>query len=86
MGCAIWSSTSSIEVKRRARRTKTDRLDLDGLLRLLARYLGGERHAWSVVHVPSAAAEDARQLDRELETVIQDRTRVVNRIRGLLAT
>jgi hypothetical protein len=76
--------SSSIEVKRRARRTKTDRLDLDGLLRLLARYLGGERHAWSVVHVPSAAAEDARQLDRELETVIQDRTRVsikVDRVR-----
>jgi transposase len=77
---------SSIEVKRRARRTKTDRLDLDGLLRLLARYLAGERHAWSVVHVPSAAAEDARQLHRELETAIQDRTRVVNRIRGVLAT
>jgi transposase len=78
--------SSSIEVKRRARRTKTDRLDLDGLLRLLARYLAGERRAWSVVHVPSAAAEDARQLHRELETAIQDRTRVVNRIRGLLAT
>jgi transposase len=78
--------SSSIEVKRRARRTKTDRIDLDGLLRLLGRYLAGERHAWSVVHVPSAAAEDARQLSRELETAIQDRTRVVNRIRGLLAT
>jgi transposase len=37
--------SSSIELKRRARRTKTDRLDLDGLLRLLARYLAGERHA-----------------------------------------
>jgi transposase len=78
--------SSSIEVNRRARRTKTDRVDLDGLLRLLARYLAGERHAWSVVHVPSVTAEDARHLERELETVKQDRTRIVNRIRGLLAT
>jgi transposase len=78
--------SSSIEVNRRARRTKTDRVDLDGLLRLLARYLGGERHAWSVVHVPSVTAEDARHMERELETVKQDRTRIVNRVRGLLAT
>src|ERR1700730_12496404 len=78
--------SSSIEVKRRARRTKTDRVDLDGLLRLLARYLVGERHAWSVVHVPSVTAEDTRHLERELETVKQDRTRIVNRVRGLLAT
>jgi hypothetical protein len=78
--------SSSIEVKRRARRTKTDRVDLDGLLRLLARYLAGERHAWSVVHVPSVTAEDTRHVERELETVKQDRTRIVNRVRGLLAT
>jgi hypothetical protein len=61
-----------------------DRVDLDGLLRLLSPYLSGE-HAWSVVHVPSVAAEDAWQLERELETVKQDRTRIVNRLRGLLA-
>src|ERR1700681_350077 len=78
--------SSSIEVKRRARRTKTDRVDLDGLLRLLARHLAGERHAWSVVHVPSVTAEDTRHVERELETVKQDRTRIVNRVRGLLAT
>jgi transposase len=78
--------SSSIEVKRRARRTKTDRVDLDGLLRLLARYLAGERDAWSVVHVPSVTAEDTRHVERELETVKQDRTRIVNRVRGLLAT
>src|SRR5260221_5774377 len=78
--------SSSIEVKRRVRRTKTDRVDLDGLLRLFARYLAGERQAWSVVHVPSVTAEDTRHLERELETVKQDRTRIVNRMRGLLAT
>jgi transposase len=77
---------SSIEVPRRRRRVKTDRVDLSGLLRLLERQLRGEAKVWSVVRVPSAAAEDARQLERELEAVIADRTRVRNRIRGLLAT
>ena len=78
--------SSSIEVKRRRRRRKTDRLDLDSLLRLLMRFWGGERNVWSVVRVPSPEAEDARQLHRELRTLTQDRTRVTNRIRALLAT
>jgi transposase len=39
--------SSSIEVKRRKRRRKTDRLDLAALLRLLMRYWGGERNVWS---------------------------------------
>jgi transposase len=47
---------------------------------------GGERRAWSVVHVPAPAAEDERQLSRELESVQRDHTRVRNRIHGLLAT
>ena len=37
--------SSSIEVPRRARRAKTDKLDLAGLLRLLARYETGDRAA-----------------------------------------
>ena len=78
--------SSSIEVNRRARRAKTDRLDAGKLLQLLMRWAGGERRAWSVVHVPSAEAEDARQLTREIEAVGVDRTRVRNRIQGLLAT
>src|ERR1700680_941220 len=61
--------SSSIEVKQRARRTKIDRVYREGLLRLLARYLAGERHAWSVGHVPSVTAQDTRHLERELETV-----------------
>lgn len=77
---------SSIEVKRRRRKRKTDRLDLRSLLRLLIRYWGGEREVWSVVHVPSPEAEDARHLHRELMTLKRDRTRVTNRIKGLLAT
>lgn len=78
--------SASIEVSRRKRRTKTDALDATALLRLLARAVGGERHLWRVVRVPSVAAEDARQLERELEATQADRTRVVNRVRSLLAT
>lgn len=76
---------SSIEVNRRARRRKTDRLDLKALLRLLIRYRGGERDVWSVVHVPSPEAEDARHLHRELMTLKRERTRITNRIKGLMA-
>jgi transposase len=78
--------SSSIEVNRKARRAKTDRLDVRRLLALLLRWTAGERQAWSVVHVPSLTAENDRQLTRELEAVRDDRTRVRNRIQGLLAT
>jgi len=78
--------SSSIEVNRRARRAKTDRLDVQKLLLLLVRWAGGERKVWSVVHVPTPEAEAARQLTREIETVRQDRTRARNRLHGLLAT
>jgi transposase len=77
--------SSSIEVNRRQRRAKTDRMDTDRLLGLLVRYEAGERTAWSVVRAPSDAEEDARQLHRELLTAKRDRTRVTNRMRGLLA-
>ena len=78
--------SSSIEVNRKWRRAKTDRLDACKLLHLLMRWAGGERKVWSVVHVPSAAAEDDRQLTRELDTLHEDRTRVRNQIQALLAT
>ena len=77
--------SSSIEVNRRARRAKTDRLDLGGLLSLLARHQEGDRR-WRVVRVPSVAEEDARQLHRTRETVQQDRNRLINRLKGLLTT
>jgi transposase len=77
--------SSSIEVNRRARRAKTDRLDARRLLALLLRWVGGERHVWSVVHVPSPEAEAQRQLTREIATVQADRKRVRNRMLGMLA-
>ena len=78
--------SSSIEVNRRARRAKTDRLDLGGLLRLLERYVEGEERVWHIVRVPSEADEDARHLHRLRETVQQERTRLINRLHGLLTT
>ena len=78
--------SSSIEVNRRARRAKTDGLDLLGLLGLLARYVQGERRVWHVVRVPSVAEEDARHLHRLRETLQQERTRLMNRLQGLLTT
>jgi transposase len=78
--------SSSIEVNRRARRAKTDRLDAGKLLHLLMRWAGGERKVWSVIHVPTPEAEDQRQLTREIATVREDRKRLRNRIQALLAT
>jgi len=77
--------SSSIEVNRRARRAKTDRLDVRKLLEQLHRYLAGQK-TWSVVRVPSVVEEDGRQLHRELGTLKHDRTRVTNRVHSLLAT
>lgn len=74
--------SASIEVNRRARRAKSDRLDLGGLLTLLARYVQGDRRGWRVVRVPTDQEEDARHLHRTWEAVQRDRTRVVNRLQG----
>ena len=78
--------SSSIEVNRRQRRAKTDRMDVSKLLGQLIRYRSGDRKVWSVVRVPSPKDEDDRQLHRELSTLKKERTRQVNRIKGLLAS
>jgi transposase len=77
--------SASIEVNRRQRRAKTDRLDVRKLLTMLLRHLAGEPKVWSVVRVPSVEEEDRRQLHRDMLTTKQDRTRIINRIKGLLA-
>jgi transposase len=76
--------SSSIEVNRRKRRAKSDRIDARKLLYMLMRYHGGERLLWSVVNVPSVADEDARHLHRELEVLKKERTMHRSRIKGLL--
>jgi transposase len=78
--------SSSIEVNRRQRRAKTDKLDVIKLGVLLGRYDSGEKKVWSVVRVPSVAEEDGRQVGRELESLKKERTEHCNRIRGLLAS
>jgi transposase len=78
--------SGSIKVDRRARRAKTDRLDAEDLLTMLVRHLAGEPKVWHVVHVPTAAEEDARHLQREIRTLKKEETRMVNRVRGLLAS
>ena len=78
--------SSSIEVPQKRRRAKTDRLDLAGLCDLLARHVAGSaKPVWSVVRVPTPDEEDRRHLHRELKTSKQDRTRISNRIKSLLA-
>jgi transposase len=78
--------SSSIEVKRRKRRAKSDGLDAGKLVTMLVRYHGGETKVWSVVHVPAPADENARQLHRELQELQDERTAHGNRIKGLLAS
>jgi transposase len=75
---------SSIEVNRRKRRAKTDRIDGKKLLTLLMRYSWGEKKAWSVVRVPGVEEEDGRHLHREIETLKKERTIHCNRIRSFL--
>jgi transposase len=78
--------SASIEVNRKKRRAKTDRVDLVALLDLLGRHLAGSaKPVWSVVHVPSVEDEDRRHLHRELKLAKKDRTRVSHRMKGLLA-
>lgn len=82
---ALVVDSSSIEVPRRARRAKTDRLDAAALLRLLFRHVAGERGQWRVLHVPTVEEEDRRHAHRELARLTRERTRGVNQIKGLLA-
>jgi len=77
---------TSILVTRGARRAKTDRLDAQGLLRVLAATFTGDHDACRVVNVPSVAEEDGKRPHREREYLVQERVRIENRIAALLAT
>jgi len=77
---------ASIAVDRRARRAKTDRIDVEALLRTLAAYRRGEPLVVRIVRVPTPAQEDARRRERWRERLIKERTGHRNRIKALLAT
>lgn len=77
---------ASIEVNRRKKRAKTDRIDATKLVGQLLRYHHGEKRVWSVVRVPSVADEDDRQLHRELDHLKNERAQHRMRIQSLLFT
>lgn len=78
--------SASIEVSRRARRAKTDRLDALKLVAMLVRVWYGEQRVWREVRVPTVADEAARHVSRERSGLLQERTRMMNQMRGWLAT
>jgi transposase len=73
---------ASVQVDRRARRAKTDNIDVAQLLRSLMAYLRGDPKVWSVVRVPSVAEEDARRLHRERDRLITERASTSTASRG----
>jgi transposase len=75
---------ASVQVNRRARRPKTDRIDLEQLVNTLLRYLRGEPRVCSMVRVPSPEDEDRRRVTRERDRLLKERTAHTNRITGLL--
>src|SRR6266853_2108518 len=75
---------ASIQVSRRARRAKTDRIDLEQLMRTLLAFVRGEPRVCSVVHVPAVEDEDRKRRNRERERMLKERTAHTNRIKGLL--
>ena len=81
--CLVIDS-ASMQVNRRARRAKTDRIDVAKLLRGLIAWLRGDHHVWSVVRIPSVDEEDLRRSHRERDYLVHERTAHINRIKGLL--
>jgi transposase len=75
---------ASIAVPRRRRRVKTDKIDGEGLLRVLLAYKRGEPRVCAMVVAPAPEEEDSRRIGRERQTLIAERIRHVNRIKGLL--
>lgn len=75
---------ASIATPRRRRRAKTDRLDGETLVRTLLAYKRGDPRVCAMVVAPTPEEEDRRRNGRERQTLIRDRIKLVNRIKGLL--
>jgi len=75
---------ASLQVDRRARRVKTDRIDVENILHTLIAWCRGERHVCSMVVIPSVDEEDLRRSHRERNRLVRERTAHINRIKGLL--
>ena len=76
---------SSVAVSREHRRAKTDRLDTEMLKRAFLGWLRGERDHCKMVAIPTLAEKDARRPNRERESLVAERTRLVNRMKATLA-
>jgi transposase len=74
---------ASIATSRRRRRAKTDRIDGEALVRALLAHKRGEPRVCAMVRVPTPEEEDRRRLCRELKSLIGERVRHVNRLKGL---
>lgn len=77
---------ASIEVNRKKRRAKTDRIDAQKIVSALMRFLAGDRLACRMIRIPDTEAEDARHLNREMRSLKSEKTAHTNRIKSLLAT
>ena len=83
IGCLVMEP-ASLRVNRRARRVKTDRIDVESILHTLIAWCRGERHVYSMVVIPSVEEEDLRRCHRARDRLIRERTAHINRIKGLL--
>ena len=75
---------TSIPVSREHRRAKSDRIDTALLMRSLLGWLRGERKHCSMAAIPSLAEEDARRPNREHESLVGERSRIVNRLKATM--
>ena len=76
--------STSVAVSREHRRAKTDRLDTALLMRVFLGWLRGERGHCGMVAVPTIEEEDAKRPHRERESLVGERTRIINRMKGAL--
>ena len=76
---------ASIEVNRKKRQAKTDRIDAQKIVNALMRFKAGDQLACRMNRIPDALSEDARHLNREMRTLKSEKTSHTNRIKGLLA-
>jgi len=77
--------STSVAVSREHRRAKTDRLDTEMLMRVFLGWLRGERGHCGMVAIPTLEEEDAKRPSRERESLVGERTRIVNRMKSALA-
>jgi transposase len=76
--------SASIEVSRRMKQVKADRVDVIALLRLLMRYVGGETQALKTIRIPTVEEEDDRRLNRERDRLLKERGAHSARMKSLL--